>query len=132
MEGAPAAADGCTALFPLAPLLPPGSRVRVADVGALSLGDGDAYSPLLRQHLCDVVGFEPAPGECERLNAAAAERPPGTGSLQFFPTFVGDGKPGTRRPRFQHQPPAPAPAPAPAASSPSSPAGSVAEQVCSG
>ena len=95
MEGAPAAADGCTALFPLAPLLPSGSRVRVADVGALSLGDGgDTYSPLLRQNLCDVVGFEPAPGECERLNAAAAERPPGTGSLQFFPTFVGDGKPG--------------------------------------
>ena len=52
-----------TALFPLAPLLPgAGSewRVRVCDVGALSLGEGgDVYSPLQRQGLCDVIGFEP-------------------------------------------------------------------------
>lgn len=89
------AGEGCTALFPLASLLPEGTRVSVVDVGALSLGDGgDAYSPLLRQNLCDVVGFEPAPGECEKLNDAAAQRPPGTGRLRFFPTFVGDGKPG--------------------------------------
>jgi hypothetical protein len=89
-------AAGSTALFPLAPLLPNGTtRVSVVDVGALSLGDGgDAYSPLLDQNLCDVVGFEPAPGECEKLNDAAAERPPGTGRLRFLPTFVGDGKPG--------------------------------------
>lgn len=89
---------GSTAIFPLAPLLPNGiSRVSVVDVGALSLGDGgDAYSPLLNQNLCDVVGFEPAPGECEKLNDAAAQRPPGTGRLRFLPTFVGDGKPGER------------------------------------
>lgn len=44
-------------------------RIRVCDIGALSLGEGyDVYSPLLRQGLCDVVGFEPAPGECEKLN----------------------------------------------------------------
>lgn len=102
-----AAASGgeeCTALFPLAPLLPPGSRVRVADVGALTLGEGgDCYSPLLQQNLCDVVGFEPAPGECEQLNAAAAERPPGTGRLRFFPTFVGDGKPGVLPPPVPQQ-----------------------------
>jgi hypothetical protein len=95
--------QGCTALFPLAPLLPQGCRVRVADVGALSLGDGgDAWSPLLSQNLCDVVGFEPAPGECEQLNAAAARRPTGTGQLRFFPTFVGDGTPGTRALSLSH------------------------------
>jgi hypothetical protein len=88
-------AAGCTAMFPLAPLLPPGSRVSVVDVGALSLGDGnDVYSPLLDQNLCDVVGFEPAPGECDKLNDAAAKRPRGVGALRFLPTFVGDGKPG--------------------------------------
>ena len=63
----------------------------------LSLGDGgDNYAPLLSQGLCDVVGFEPAPGECERLNEAAARRPAGSGQLRFFPTFVGDGQPGAQ------------------------------------
>ena len=93
----PAGGAGCTALFPLAPLLPAPARVRVADIGALSLGDGgDVYAPLLSQGLCDVVGFEPAPGECERLNEAAARRPAGSGQLRFFPTFVGDGQPGAQ------------------------------------
>ena len=85
--------------FQLAPLLPgAGSewRVRVADVGALALDEGgDVYTPLQRQGLCDVVGFEPAPGECETLNRKAAQQPPGTGELKFFPTFVGDGSRGT-------------------------------------
>ena len=61
------AAAHSTALFPLAPLLPgAGSewRVGVVDVGAMSLGDSDdVYTPLQRQQLCDVVGFEPAPGQ---------------------------------------------------------------------
>ena len=93
----PAGGAGCTALFPLVPLLPAPARVRVADIGALSLGDGgDVWAPLLSQGLCDVVGFEPAPGECERLNEAAARRPAGSGQLRFFPTFVGDGQPGAQ------------------------------------
>ena len=89
-------------LFPLAPLLPgAGSdwRVRVCDVGALALGDNDdVYTPLQRQGLCDVVGFEPVPGECERLNADAAKRSTTGGpQMQFLPTFVGDGQPGCFR-----------------------------------
>ena len=91
-------------LFPLAPLLPAAAsaamgRVRVCDVGALSLGENeDVYTPLQRQGLCDVVGFEPVPGECERLNAdATRSSTPGGPQMRFLPTFVGDGKPGCFR-----------------------------------
>ena len=70
--------------------------VRVVDVGASPIDGTPIYEPLRESNGADVVGFEPAPGECERLNEAAARRPAGSGQLRFFPTFVGDGQPGAQ------------------------------------
>eukprot|EP00929_Paragymnodinium_shiwhaense_P032623 TRINITY_DN18052_c0_g1_i1.p1 TRINITY_DN18052_c0_g1~~TRINITY_DN18052_c0_g1_i1.p1 ORF type:complete len:340 (+),score=95.59 TRINITY_DN18052_c0_g1_i1:92-1111(+) len=53
------------------PLLP---RIRVVDVGAMSLGDGDdVWTPLRSVGLVEsVVGFEPVQEECDKLNAMHA------------------------------------------------------------
>ena len=53
--------------------------VRVVDVGASPIDGTPIYEPLRESNGADVVGFEPAPGECERLNEAAARRPAGSG-----------------------------------------------------
>jgi FkbM family methyltransferase len=74
------------ALFNIAPLLPALPRLKIVDVGAMSLGEGtDAYSPLTRAAACDVYGFEPGAEEFEKLKAAAK---PGH---YYLPYFVGDG-----------------------------------------
>src|SRR5262249_27020777 len=63
--------------------------IDVVDVGALWLGEESvAYRPLIGAGLARVVGFEPAPGECERLNSM------GLPNHRFLPYFIGDG---TRR-----------------------------------
>ena len=73
-------------LFNIAPLLPPLPRLKIVDVGAMSLGDdSDVYSPLAAATPCDVYGFEPGGDEVTKLNASAK---PGR---HYLPYFIGDG-----------------------------------------
>jgi protein O-GlcNAc transferase len=73
-------------LFNIAQMLPNLPRLKIVDVGAMSLGEGtDAYSPLTNATPCDVYGFEPVAVEFEKLKASAK---PGH---HYLPYFVGDG-----------------------------------------
>jgi FkbM family methyltransferase len=73
-------------LFNIGQMLPNLPRLKIVDVGAMSLGEGtDAYSPLTDATPCDVYGFEPVTEEFEKLKAAAK---PGH---HYLPYFVGDG-----------------------------------------
>jgi FkbM family methyltransferase len=69
----------------LAALLSDVPRLQIVDVGAMEIGD-PPYAPLLTLPNTTVVGFEPNPEECARLNAKPE------GSKRFVPTFVGDGR----------------------------------------
>ena len=74
-------------MFPIASvpldLLP---RIKIVDVGAMSLGEGtDCYAQLIRTVPCEVVGFEPVAAECEKLNRDAK---PG---YRYLPYAIGDG-----------------------------------------
>lgn len=72
-------------------------RIRVVDVGAMLLDDGeDVWAPLRRLKLCEsIVGFEPCAEECDKLNRLN----PGGGdsdcSVRFLPHALGDGSKGT-------------------------------------
>jgi FkbM family methyltransferase len=74
-------------LFKLGTLLGSAApRIDIVDVGAMIIdGATDEYSPLVRQGFGHVVGFEPIPEECERLNAKAGR------NQRFLPYFIGDG-----------------------------------------
>lgn len=64
--------------------------INVLDVGAMMLGNEEApYQPLIEEKLGRVVGFEPDPTECDKLN-----REVGAPHL-FLPHFIGDGGPAT-------------------------------------
>lgn len=70
------------------PVLPSAPRLRLIDVGALSLGEGnDPYARLVAAAPCEILGFEPVADECERLNRSA--RP----GCRYLPHAVGDGTP---------------------------------------
>ena len=72
--------------FNIAQMLPGLPRLKIVDVGAMSLGEGtDAYSPLANATPCDVYGFEPVAAEFAKLKASAK---PGH---HYLPYFVGDG-----------------------------------------
>jgi FkbM family methyltransferase len=73
-------------IFNIAPMLHGFPRLKIVDVGAMSLGEGtDPYSPLTTAMPCDVYGFESAAEEFEKLKASAK---PGH---HYLPYFVGDG-----------------------------------------
>jgi FkbM family methyltransferase len=73
-------------LFNITRLLPPLPRLKIVDVGAMSLGEGtDAYSTLTSATPCDVYGFEPGTAELEKLKASAKPR------HHYLPYFIGDG-----------------------------------------
>jgi FkbM family methyltransferase len=73
-------------IFNIAAMLPGLPRLKIVDVGAMSLGEGtDPYSPLTMATPCDVYGFEPVAKEFEKLKASAK---PGH---HYLPYFVGDG-----------------------------------------
>lgn len=63
----------------------PAPTLKVVDIGAMDVG-APPYAPLLQLPGTRVVGFEPNPEECARLNAKA--NPLHT----FEPCFVGDGR----------------------------------------
>jgi hypothetical protein len=57
------------ALFPIVPLLPPLPRLKIVDVGAMSLGEGTLpYADLVKATPCDVIGFEPVQVEVDKLS----------------------------------------------------------------
>jgi FkbM family methyltransferase len=62
--------------------------VEILDIGA-ALSEAPAYQPLVDAGRAHVIGFEPNVAECARLNQVYGA------SHQFYPNFVGDGKPGT-------------------------------------
>ena len=61
------------------------THIHIVDAGAMSLGD-EVYAPLERLDRVSVLGFEPVPEECERLNLAAPPR------HCYLPWAVGDGR----------------------------------------
>lgn len=73
-------------MFPLFDLPEFGqTRIRVVDAGAMNLGE-EIYAPLERRGRATVLGFEPVPEECEKLNRTA--RP----GHRYLPYAVGDGR----------------------------------------
>jgi FkbM family methyltransferase len=66
-------------------LAKPLQTIRVLDIGAM-MGGTDVYEPLRVAGIANVVGFEPQPSECEKLNAAHASR-----GDRYLPYFIGDG-----------------------------------------
>lgn len=63
-------------------------QITVLDIGA-ALSERPPYQSLVEAGRARIFGFEPNPGECERLNREYGE------PHRFFPHFVGDGKPAT-------------------------------------
>jgi FkbM family methyltransferase len=73
-------------MFPVSALLPPLPRIKIVDVGAMTLGDGtEPYARLLQAAPCDVIGFEPVAAELEKLNRKKKE------GQHFLPYIIGDG-----------------------------------------
>lgn len=73
-------------MFPIVTMLPKLPRVKIVDVGAMSVGEGtDAYYRLAESLPCELIGFEPVAAECEKLNTAAKR------GYKYFPYFIGDG-----------------------------------------
>jgi FkbM family methyltransferase len=72
--------------------LPRLPRLKIVDVGAMSLGDGTLpYAALVKATRCQVIGFEPVKAEFEKLSRQRKEHE------RFLPYFVGDGSKGTFR-----------------------------------
>jgi FkbM family methyltransferase len=76
-----------TGPFRIASILPPPMpRLKIVDVGAMTLGEGtDPYSALTAATACDVYGFEPVAEELQKLRASAK---PGH---HYLPYMIGDG-----------------------------------------
>jgi FkbM family methyltransferase len=73
-------------MISIASLLPSLPRLKIVDIGAMFLGeDHDPYARLMKALPCDVIGFEPIPEECEKLNAL------GHKGRTYLPYFIGDG-----------------------------------------
>ncbi|MGE0733470.1 MAG: FkbM family methyltransferase [Alphaproteobacteria bacterium] len=73
-------------MFPIADLLPQLPRLKIVDVGAMTLGDGtEPYTSLMKALPCEVIGFEPIQAECDKLNAQAKPH------RKYLPYFIGDG-----------------------------------------
>lgn len=72
--------------FSLIDLIPDVATINIVDIGAMSLGSGkEPYASLLSANKARVIGFEPNPEECERLNKLHGE------PHRFYPYFIGDG-----------------------------------------
>lgn len=60
--------------------------IRVVDVGAMYLGPGkDPFDALLKRDAVSIVGFEPVPSECDKLNAIHGAK------RLYLPYAIGDG-----------------------------------------
>src|SRR5690349_1189664 len=78
-------------MFNLLDILPPTDLIKIIDVGAMSIGSDDLFTPLVKSARAQIIGFEPLPQECERLTRLHG--PP----HQFLPHVIGDGSPATFR-----------------------------------
>jgi FkbM family methyltransferase len=79
-------------MFDILQLLPqPVGPFKVIDVGAMAIGQEDAFAALVKEGRGQIIGFEPVKQECERLNAMHG--PPHL----FLPYLIGDGSPKTFR-----------------------------------
>lgn len=75
-------------MFPLSSILSPMPRLKILDVGAMSLGEGtEPYAALLKAAPCAVIGFEPVETELAKLKAIDKS------GATFLPYYVGDGTP---------------------------------------
>lgn len=45
--------------------------VKIVDVGAMDVGESEPWARLLQSGAATLVGFEPNPAECEKLNTNA-------------------------------------------------------------
>ena len=63
-------------------------QINILDVGA-AIDETPSYKSLVDAGRARIVGFEPNPQECERLNREYGKQ------HRFFPYFVGDGRPAT-------------------------------------
>jgi FkbM family methyltransferase len=82
--------DGDVRMFNIASILPPLPRLKIVDVGAMSIGEGEEpYSRLMKAVPCEVIGFEPVAAECDKLNQEHHE------GRRYLPYFIGDGAPHT-------------------------------------
>lgn len=66
------------------------SPITVCDIGA-ALSERPAYQHLVDVGAARIIGFEPTPSECQRLNDTYGA------PHRFFPYFIGDGEPHTFR-----------------------------------
>lgn len=74
-------------MFRIADLIPQLPRLKIVDVGAMSLGEGtDAYAPLADALPCDVIGFEPVESEFTKLRSKIVP------DRTYLPYCIGDGK----------------------------------------
>lgn len=62
--------------------------VRIVDIGAMDVGEGDATARLLKARKASVIGFEPVAEACARLNAGRADV-----RQTYLPYAIGDGGP---------------------------------------
>lgn len=73
-------------MFDILKLFPQGiGAFKVIDVGAMAIGQEDAFSALVKEGRGQIIGFEPVKQECDRLNAMHG--PPHL----FLPYLIGDG-----------------------------------------
>ena len=64
------------------------SPITICDIGA-ALAEQPVYGALVATGAARIVGFEPAPAECDRLNATYGA------PHRFYPHFIADGRPHT-------------------------------------
>lgn len=73
-------------MFDIFQVIPRPATIKIVDVGAMALGGvQDPYAPLLQAGIAKVIGFEPVPEECAKLNAQSR------GQHEYLPYAVGDG-----------------------------------------
>ena len=73
-------------MWSLLEYLPEDFKINIVDIGA-ALGERPLYQSLVDAGRARIIGFEPNPQECERLNREYGE------AHRFFPYFIGDGQP---------------------------------------
>jgi FkbM family methyltransferase len=83
----PPGPSGESRAFSILSIVPDLPRLKIVDIGAMSLGeDTDPYALLLRTLDCELIGFEPLEEECEKLNRAAGDK------RSYLPFAVADGR----------------------------------------
>jgi len=60
-------------------------EIRIVDVGAMDVGENELWSRLVSGGTASLIGFEPNPAECEKLNSA------NRANCRFLPHALGDG-----------------------------------------